>query len=157
MYTLVDRYDGNPRYKGYKERRRGRKIVDEPGVRFLSKDPEVHSTHCCWIVGFGLILLHTKACNADGRCYWGALNESTTGLRAEGSCTSIRELHLTRVALGCVQIPSSRLNLRQLFHDALGPAGKFVVLQGQQLETTEFNKVFCIDFIVWCYEFYMLT
>lgn len=46
MYTLVDRYDGNPRHKGYKERRRARKIVDESGVRFLSKDPEVCCAHC---------------------------------------------------------------------------------------------------------------
>lgn len=56
-------------------------------------------------------------------------------------------LRLIWVALGCVQM-TSRLSSSQLLQDTVGPAGKFVVLQRQQLETTEFNKAFCIDFIV---------
>lgn len=41
-----------------------------------------------------------------------------------------------------------KAELKPAVQDTVGPAGKFVVLQRQQLETTEFNKAFCIDFIV---------
>lgn len=115
----------------------------EPG--FSPKTQRCASSHSCWIVGFGLILLHIKVSSAEGHYYQGRLNESPTALQA-GSCTSFGELSLTWLALGSAQI-TSRLNSRQLFF-------MFCLLANLlsckvRNKRQQFNKAFCIDFIVW--------
>lgn len=111
------------------------------------------SSHGCWTVGFGLILLHNKVCSAEGHYYQGVLNESTTALQAEGSFISIGELTLTWVALGSVQI-TSRLNSSQLFFSCFA---SWRICWVARSATRDNNLIKPFALILLYDEFYMLT
>lgn len=66
----------------------------------------------------------------------------------EGSAFPSEKLYLT---LGCVQV-NSRPKWTLMFQDTAWPANKFVALQGQQLETTEFDSSLlcrCYCMVLW--------